>query len=302
MAPIAGRLAPPLRSSTSASSSSLLLPTRRHAWTSPLPLPSALRQLPSKLLFASPRLPIPLSLLSTELGLLRSNVQSLLGSGHPALDTIAKYYFKGEGGKHVRPMVVLLMSQATNGLAPGWERMKDEAKEREERAGKMGEGGVDEPLESRQILNDDNPDLDLFGKAKNFFKDPMATILPTNPFSTTTSPTTEYSASDILLPTQRRLAEITEMIHVASLLHDDVIDLASTRRSLPSAPNLFGNKLSILSGDFLLARASLSLSRLGSVEVVELVASVLANLVEGEVMQMKGNLPEGMRGDLYEDG
>ena len=82
------------------------------------------------------------------------------------------------------------------------------------------------------------------------------------------------------------------MIHVASLLHDDVIDLASTRRSAPSAPSLFGNKLTVLAGDFLLARASLSLSRLGSNEVVELVASVLANLVEGEVMQMKGNTPE----------
>lgn len=82
------------------------------------------------------------------------------------------------------------------------------------------------------------------------------------------------------------------MIHVASLLHDDVIDLAATRRSQASAPAEFGNKLSILGGDFLLARASLYLSRLGSNEVVELMASVLANLVEGEVMQIKGNTPE----------
>lgn len=86
------------------------------------------------------------------------------------------------------------------------------------------------------------------------------------------------------------------MIHVASLLHDDVIDLAETRRSAPSAPSLFGNKLTILAGDFLLARASLALSRLGSNEVVELVASILANLVEGEVMQMKGNTPDGLIG------
>lgn len=73
---------------------------------------------------------------------------------------------------------------------------------------------------------------------------------------------------------------------VASLLHDDVIDNAELRRSSPSAPSTFGNKLSILAGDFLLARASTSLSRLGSHEAVELVASVLANLVEGEILQM----------------
>ncbi len=53
------------------------------------------------------------------------------------------------------------------------------------------------------------------------------------------------STSGAILPTQRRLAEITEMIHVASLLHDD-----SSTHHLPSwrtlAPSAFGNKLSIL--------------------------------------------------------
>jgi hexaprenyl-diphosphate synthase len=77
------------------------------------------------------------------------------------------------------------------------------------------------------------------------------------------------------------------MIHVATLLHDDVLDDSPLRRNNPSSPSVFGNKLSILAGDFLLARASLAVSRLGSCEVVELIASVLANLVEGEVMQME---------------
>ena len=84
-----------------------------------------------------------------------------------------------------------------------------------------------------------------------------------------------------------RLAQIVEMIHVASLLHDDVIDHSSLRRGAPSAPAAFGNKLSILAGDFLLGRASAALSRLGSSEVVELIASVINNLVEGEILQMK---------------
>ena len=83
------------------------------------------------------------------------------------------------------------------------------------------------------------------------------------------------------LPQQVRLAEIVEMIHVASLLHDDVIDNSSMRRGSASAPEAFGNKLSVLAGDFLLGRASAALSRLGSSEVVELIASVIANLVEG---------------------
>lgn len=77
------------------------------------------------------------------------------------------------------------------------------------------------------------------------------------------------------------------MIHVASLLHDDVIDASDQRRGEPSAPSAFGNKLSILSGDFLLGRASVALARLGSREVVELLATVIANLVEGEVLQLR---------------
>jgi hexaprenyl-diphosphate synthase len=84
-----------------------------------------------------------------------------------------------------------------------------------------------------------------------------------------------------------RLAQIVEMIHVASLLHDDVIDKSPLRRGVASAPAAFGNKLSVLAGDFLLGRASAALSRLGDNEVVELIASVIANLVEGEILQMR---------------
>ena len=54
-----------------------------------------------------------------------------------------------------------------------------------------------------------------------------------------------------------------------------------------SAPAAFGNKLSVLAGDFLLGRTSAALSRLGDNEVVELIASVIANLVEGEILQLK---------------
>ncbi|KNE70813.1 hypothetical protein AMAG_14929 [Allomyces macrogynus ATCC 38327] len=76
-----------------------------------------------------------------------------------------------------------------------------------------------------------------------------------------------------ILPTQRRLAEITEMIHTASLLHDDVIDVADTRRGVPSVNAEHGNKLAILAGDYLLARASIGLARLRHCEVVELLAA-----------------------------
>lgn len=90
------------------------------------------------------------------------------------------------------------------------------------------------------------------------------------------------------------------MIHTASLLHDDVIDVSLTRRSKPSANAEFGNKMAILAGDFLLARASLALARLRSVQVVELLATVIANLVEGEFMQLKNGASGGSAASKFD--
>nr|ASF90181.1 hypothetical protein SPAR06848 [Bartheletia paradoxa] len=222
----------------------------------------------------------PLKLVGQEMQSIRQNIKSLLGSGHPALDNIAKYYFEAEG-KHLRPLIVLLMAQATNGLSPNYPRL--------EAQGEAGTAtGVDAPISRANVLNDYNPDKPNFSCAFSSTSSatssgaaptPSSHHIPTSSVSPSTAPA--------ILPTQRRLAEVTEMIHVASLLHDDVIDSSPERRSTASAPALFGNKLSILAGDFLLGRASVFLARLGSSEVVELMATILANLVEGEVMQLK---------------
>ncbi|ETS62725.1 hypothetical protein PaG_02463 [Moesziomyces aphidis] len=227
----------------------------------------------------------PLSLVSSELSSLRSNVSSLLGSGHPSLDTIAKYYFQAEG-KHVRPLIVLLMSKAVNGLSPLYPELLAQAQASSARTdtGKSieREMGINEPLSPGSVLNDFNPHMESIEGS-----------LPSSEAQDGGAAAEALaSASGAILPTQRRLAEITEMIHVASLLHDDVIDASPLRRGAPSAPSAFGNKLSILGGDFLLGRASVALARLRDAEVVELLATVIANLVEGEVMQLKSQAAE----------
>mmetsp|Transcript_23643 Transcript_23643/g.38887 ORF Transcript_23643/g.38887 Transcript_23643/m.38887 type:complete len:448 (-) Transcript_23643:771-2114(-) len=93
-----------------------------------------------------------------------------------------------------------------------------------------------------------------------------------------------------LVDSQRRLAEITELIHTASIVHDDVIDVADTRRGRGSANSTFGNKVAVLGGDFLLARASIELARLRNCEVIELLSTVIEHLVQGEIMQMKASI------------
>jgi geranyl diphosphate synthase len=86
---------------------------------------------------------------------------------------------------------------------------------------------------------------------------------------------------------QGQLAQITEMIHVASLIHDDVLDESDQRRGDKSVHAKYGNKVAVLAGDFLLATASNLLAELEDTRVVNLMASALKSLVQGEVMQLK---------------
>lgn len=110
-------------------------------------------------------------LLGKDLTLLTNNISKIIDTNHPVLNTASNYYFS-QGGKHFRPLIVLLIAQATNSLTP--------------------------------------------------------------------------QASNTILFSQRKLGEITEMIHTASLLHDDVIDVADKRRNMSSANIAFGNKVAVL--------------------------------------------------------
>jgi hexaprenyl-diphosphate synthase len=239
--------------------------------------------------------PDPYLLLKPQLDHLREKLLNLLGSAHPTLTDIAKYYFL-HPSKQLRPLLILLFSRATNGLGTDWE-LKKWAAECEGAGGRAEE--LDRPLSRPDVLNDWNPSMpDHTASFASVFS-----LIPPRPLKHPLSPPPRRLAPSEplavlaqdtdLLPTQTRLAQIVEMIHVASLLHDDVIDGADLRRGAASAPAAFGNKYAILGGDFLLGRASAALSRLGESEVVELIASVITNLVEGEILQMNKVAQQG---------
>ncbi|KAI0800787.1 terpenoid synthase [Fomes fomentarius] len=234
-----------------------------------------------------PARPDPYKLVASELQQLRETLLNLLGSSHPSLTEIAKYYFL-HPSKQLRPLLVLLFSQATNGLGSGWQ-LKKWAAECEGAGGRAEE--LDRPLTRADVLNDWNPNMPdhtTSFQASFSLRPPCPPHQAPHPPPFPPALAVPTVASPLaLLPTQIRLAQIVEMIHVASLLHDDVIDKSPLRRGAASAPAAFGNKLSVLGGDFLLGRTSAALSRLGENEVVELIASVIANLVEGEILQLK---------------
>jgi all-trans-nonaprenyl-diphosphate synthase len=88
-----------------------------------------------------------------------------------------------------------------------------------------------------------------------------------------------------ITPRHRRLAEITEMIHTASLVHDDVVDESQMRRGVPTVHSLFGNRIAVLAGDFLFAQSSWYLANLDNLEVVKLLSEVIMDLATGEIQQ-----------------
>lgn len=93
------------------------------------------------------------------------------------------------------------------------------------------------------------------------------------------------STNHEILPKHRRLAEITEMIHTASLVHDDVVDEAAVRRGVPTVHSSFGNRIAVLAGDFLFAQSSWYLANLDNLTVVKLLSQVIMDLAEGEIQQ-----------------
>jgi octaprenyl-diphosphate synthase len=83
-----------------------------------------------------------------------------------------------------------------------------------------------------------------------------------------------------------KLAACVEFIHTATLLHDDVVDESSLRRGLASANALWGNKASVLVGDFLFSRAFELMVEDGSIQTMAILARASSVIAEGEVLQL----------------
>lgn len=83
----------------------------------------------------------------------------------------------------------------------------------------------------------------------------------------------------------RRLAEITEMIHTASLMHDDVLDDSDVRRGQKTVHQMYGTRVAVLAGDFMFAQSSWFLANLDNLEVIKLISQVIADFANGEIQQ-----------------
>lgn len=83
-----------------------------------------------------------------------------------------------------------------------------------------------------------------------------------------------------------QIAAAVELLHTATLLHDDVVDLSSMRRGRPSANAVWGNRSSILAGDFLYARSSSMIVEDGNLEILWIFSDTIRQMAEGELLQL----------------
>nr|QOS04600.1 prenyl transferase [Sarcopeltis skottsbergii] len=100
-------------------------------------------------------------------------------------------------------------------------------------------------------------------------------------------------------PEHHRLAEITEIIHTASLVHDDVVDECQTRRGVNTVHYKFSTKVAVLAGDFLFAQSSWYLANLNNLQVVKTISKVITDFAEGEVRQSLSTFDTNISIDDY---
>ncbi|MBC7528171.1 MAG: polyprenyl synthetase family protein [Chthonomonadaceae bacterium] len=99
-----------------------------------------------------------------------------------------------------------------------------------------------------------------------------------------------------------RLATVgaaVEFVHMATLMHDDVVDNTATRRGKPTANAIFGNGVAVLSGDYILARAMRLLSMDGDLRIIRTVSEITIDMSEGEVIEISATGDANLLEETY---
>ncbi len=96
-------------------------------------------------------------------------------------------------------------------------------------------------------------------------------------------------------------ASLVELLHVATLIHDDIVDDANIRRGFPSVKRIWKNKISLLIGDYMFSKALQSMIKIRDFDALELLSETAKKLSEGEILQIEKAIKRNMTEELYFD-
>ena len=96
-----------------------------------------------------------------------------------------------------------------------------------------------------------------------------------------------------------KAAAMMELLHVATLIHDDIVDDATLRRGKPSIKRIWKNKISVLMGDFILSKALINMVKLKDFDALNLISNTAEKLSAGEIMQIEKSLTKRMPKSVY---
>ncbi len=96
-----------------------------------------------------------------------------------------------------------------------------------------------------------------------------------------------------------RAAALIEMLHIATLIHDDVVDEAEKRRGFPPINRVWKNKTAVLMGDFMLSKALINMVGLRDFSALQLIADTAEKLSAGEILQIEKSLTKSMTKKMY---
>ena len=96
-----------------------------------------------------------------------------------------------------------------------------------------------------------------------------------------------------------RAAAMMELLHVATLIHDDVVDDATKRRGKPSINRIWKNKISVLMGDFILSKALINMIGIRDFDALEKISNTAEKLSAGEILQLEKSITGSMTEEVY---
>ena len=98
-----------------------------------------------------------------------------------------------------------------------------------------------------------------------------------------------------------RAAAMMELLHIATLIHDDVVDDATMRRGKPSINQVWKNKISVLMGDFILSKSLINMIGIKDFDALEQISNTAEKLSAGEILQIEKSITKSMTEEIYFD-